>query len=150
LVAGGKLGESVAVRIGAKLPVAAGLLVLTLGLAIGATTTADSRYRLAAAWLSVFGVGVGVALAPAMDAVLGELPSERTGSGSAVSLTLRQVGAALGCRGARQRPILGVLAVVARAGSGVRARDDGRVVVFAAVCGAGAVAVGMLLPARQS
>jgi hypothetical protein len=31
-----------------------------------------------------------------MDAVLGELPAERTGSGTAVSLTLRQVGAALG------------------------------------------------------
>jgi hypothetical protein len=42
------------------------------------------------------GFGTGLALAPAMDAVLGELPVEQAGSGTALTMTLRQVGAALG------------------------------------------------------
>jgi hypothetical protein len=128
----------------------AGLLALTAGLAIGATTTVDSGYGLAATWLSVFGFGVGVALAPAMDAVLGELPAERTGSGTAVSLTLRQVGAALGVA------VLG--SVLASAYTpGVAGPEAAYVhamtvvlVVCAVVCGAGAMLIGALLPARRS
>lgn len=72
------------------------MLVLAGGLALGATTTVDSGYGFAATWLSIVGVGVGLTLAPAMDAVLGELPTERAGSGTALTMTLRQVGGALG------------------------------------------------------
>ena len=35
-------------------------------------------------------------MAPALDAVLGDLPLERAGSGSALTQAMRQVGAALG------------------------------------------------------
>ncbi|HEY7176559.1 MAG TPA: hypothetical protein VH442_16725, partial [Micromonosporaceae bacterium] len=41
-------------------------------------------------------IGTGAALTPAMDAVLGALPPDRSGSGTALTMTFRQVGAALG------------------------------------------------------
>jgi len=150
LVVGAKLGESVAARFGTKLPVTAGLLVVAAGLAIGATTTVDSGYELAAGWLGVFGAGAGMALAPAMDAVLGELPPERSGAGTAVSLTLRQVGAALGVAvlgsvlaSAYSPSVAGPAAAYVHAMTVV-------LVVCAVVCGTGAILVGALLPAAAA
>jgi len=46
--------------------------------------------------LALVGLGIGLALAPAMDAVLGALPPERSGSGTAITMTLRQAAGALG------------------------------------------------------
>lgn len=96
LIVGARTGELVSRRTGAKLPVAGGLLVIGAGLALGATTSVHSGYPFAAAWLAVVGAGTGLSLAPAMDAVLGELPPERSGAGSALTQTFRQVGGALG------------------------------------------------------
>src|SRR6185295_16215099 len=62
----------------------------------GATTTISQGYGHTATWLAIVGVGVGTALAPAMEAVLSELPPARAGAGTAITMTLRQVGAALG------------------------------------------------------
>ena len=96
LIVGAKSGETLARRIGARVPVTAGLLVIAGGLALGASTTVDSGYGLAATWLTIVGAGVGLSLAPAMDAVLGEVPTDRVGAGTALTMTLRQVGGALG------------------------------------------------------
>ncbi len=96
LIVGARGSEMLGRRLGAKVPVAAGLIFIAAGLALGATTTVHSGYGLAAAWLSVVGVGTGLSLAPAMDAVLGELPPERSGAGSALTQAFRQVGGALG------------------------------------------------------
>jgi len=96
LFAGAGLTERLIARAGSRVPIAAGLLVVAGGLGLGATTGVGDGYGFAATWLGVVGVGVGIALAPAMDAVLGELPPERSGAGTAVTMTLRQVGGALG------------------------------------------------------
>ncbi|MCZ7379896.1 MFS transporter [Micromonospora sp. WMMC250] len=96
LVIGAPTGERLAARWGYRVPVALGLLVLTGGLAWGATTDLDTGYSVIAAWLAAVGVGIGLALSPAMDAVLGALPAERSGAGTAITMTLRQVGGALG------------------------------------------------------
>jgi EmrB/QacA subfamily drug resistance transporter len=96
LIVGARSSELIARRIGATVPVAAGMFLIAAGLGLGAITGAHSGYGFVAGWLSVIGVGVGLALAPAMDAVLGELPPERSGSGTAMTMTLRQVGGALG------------------------------------------------------
>jgi Major Facilitator Superfamily len=82
--------------LGTKIPVTLGLAVIGGGLAWGATTTSGTGYGMTAAWLTVTGIGTGLALAPAMDAVIGTLPREAAGSGTALTQTLRQVGAALG------------------------------------------------------
>jgi EmrB/QacA subfamily drug resistance transporter len=82
--------------VGSKIPVALGMVVIAVGLAWGSLTTIDTGYGQVAAWLATTGVGTGLALVPAMDAVLGALPPERAGSGSALTMTMRQVGGALG------------------------------------------------------
>jgi EmrB/QacA subfamily drug resistance transporter len=96
LFLGAGLTEKLVVRLGSRAPIAAGLLLVGAGLGLGSTTGVADGYGFAATWLAVVGVGVGVALAPAMDAVLGELPPERSGAGTALTMTLRQVGGALG------------------------------------------------------
>src|SRR5262249_18020194 len=86
----------VAARIGTKIAVVVGMPALAIGLGLGAATRLTSGYGWTASWLAIVGFGTGLALAPAMDAVLGELPVEQAGSGTALTMTLRQVGAALG------------------------------------------------------
>jgi hypothetical protein len=63
-----------AVRTGYRLPVAVGLLLIGGGLALGAATDTSSSYTFVAGWLALAGLGMGSALAPATDAVLGVLP----------------------------------------------------------------------------
>ncbi|GAT06881.1 EmrB/QacA subfamily drug resistance transporter [Mycolicibacterium novocastrense] len=96
LIVGAPAGERLAARLGYRVPVSAGLAVLAAGLAIGATTDTSSGYGFVALWLAVVGAGIGAALSPAMDAVLGALPTEHAGAGTAITMTLRQVGGALG------------------------------------------------------
>ncbi|HEY7175272.1 MAG TPA: MFS transporter, partial [Micromonosporaceae bacterium] len=96
LIVGARGGERVGRRWGTKAGVATGLTVIAVALAIGATTSATSGYGFVAAWLVLLGIGTGAALTPAMDAVLGALPPDRAGSGTALTMTFRQVGAALG------------------------------------------------------
>jgi hypothetical protein len=95
-VVGAAAGARLAGRLGYRLPVAAGLLVIAGGLALGATTDLGSGYGLLAGWLALVGLGVGAALAPGTDAVLAVLPPERSGAGTALAYTLRQTGGALG------------------------------------------------------
>jgi EmrB/QacA subfamily drug resistance transporter len=96
LIMGVRASEALAARVGARIPVAAGMFVVAGGLALGATTSVDSGYALIGTWLSIIGIGVGLTLAPAMSAVLAEVPEERSGSGTALTMTLRQIGGALG------------------------------------------------------
>jgi EmrB/QacA subfamily drug resistance transporter len=96
LMLGAASGERVAARAGHRVSVAIGLLTVAAGLGIGATTDPDSAYGFAAGWFALVGLGIGLALAPAMDAVLGALPPEQSGSGTALTMTLRQTAGALG------------------------------------------------------
>lgn len=96
LVVGAPAGERIAAATRYRVPVTAGLLILAAGLAAGASTDVDTGFGFVAAWMAVVGLGIGLALSPAMDAVLGALPPERAGAGTAITMTLRQVGGALG------------------------------------------------------
>jgi fucose permease len=96
LVLGAGGADRIVARIGTRIPVAVGLLVIASALAVGATTSLGTSYGFAAGWLAAVGFGVGLSLAPSMDAVLGELPPDQSGSGTALTMTLRQVGGALG------------------------------------------------------
>ncbi|MFI5913665.1 MFS transporter [Dactylosporangium sp. NPDC051541] len=96
LFVGAPLGERIAHLTVTKLPVTAGLLIGAAGLALGARTEISSDYGLVATWLAVAGLGIGLAITPAMDAVLGSLPRDQAGSGTAITMTFRQVAGALG------------------------------------------------------
>ncbi|MEV6925912.1 MFS transporter [Dactylosporangium sp. NPDC051485] len=93
---GAPLGERLAHLTQTRIPVALGLLIGAAGMVMGARTGIGSGYGYVAAWLAITGAGVGLALTPSMDAVLGSLPRDDAGSGTAITMTLRQVGGALG------------------------------------------------------
>lgn len=96
LMVGGLASERAAARFGYRVTVTAGLGALAVGCLVAAATGPDSGYGLAATWLAVLGAGLGMALVPATDAVLGSLPPDRAAVGSALMQTMRQTGGAVG------------------------------------------------------
>ena len=96
LFVGSQVAERIAHRAGAKVPVATGFVLLAAGLILAALTSVSSGYWFAAIWISVTGLGLGFALPTAMDAAMGALSTERSGAGSALIMTLRQVGGTIG------------------------------------------------------
>jgi len=87
---------SPAPRAGAKTLVTAGFAVMAAALAAGAFTSISTGTGYGAAWFAVAGAGLGLAMPSAMNAALGALSAERSGTGSAVITAFRQVGATLG------------------------------------------------------
>jgi MFS transporter, DHA2 family, multidrug resistance protein len=79
-----------------KVLVTAGFTIMTIALAVGATTEVSSGTGFTAAWLAAFGLGLGVAMPQTMNAALSALSAERSGSGSAFISAMRQVGATIG------------------------------------------------------
>jgi EmrB/QacA subfamily drug resistance transporter len=80
----------------AKLPVAAGLALMAAGLAVMADSTAASglgHYIFATVLMAA---GMGFAMAPATDSIMGALPAAQAGVGSAVNDTTREIGGVLG------------------------------------------------------
>ncbi|MFC7481765.1 MFS transporter [Luedemannella flava] len=96
LIVGAAASERLVGRLGARIPITVGLVVAAVGLGLGARTDLGDGYASTALWLAVLGFGTGSAMAPAMAVVLDDLPAERAGAGTAITMTLRQVGAALG------------------------------------------------------
>jgi MFS transporter, DHA2 family, multidrug resistance protein len=82
--------------VGPKILVTAGFVVMAAGLGVGATTSAASGTAFTATWYAVAGLGLGLAMPAAMNAALGALSAERSGSGSALITAMRQVGATIG------------------------------------------------------
>jgi predicted MFS family arabinose efflux permease len=83
-------------RFGTRSVVAAGLLVTGSGLVVLSRAGIDTGYVLVAVSLVLSGLGLGLAMPPALDAVLASLPPSQTGVGTALSRTLQQIAASLG------------------------------------------------------
>jgi EmrB/QacA subfamily drug resistance transporter len=84
-------------RIGARGVVRVGLLlealaILGLGLSVGLGVSA----WVIAAWLFVYGMGVGMATAQLTGVILAEVPVNESGQASGLQSTVRQLGSALG------------------------------------------------------
>src|SRR5215208_2226970 len=82
--------------LGTKFAVALGLVVVAAALGILGTIDAASGYSVIALSLVVLGLGMGLAMAPATESIMGSLPRDQASIGSAVNDTVRQVGGALG------------------------------------------------------
>ena len=89
-------GTRLAVGIGNKAVVAAGLALFGIGLLWIATNTASTSYAAIAGQMLVGGGGLGLVTAPATEAILGAVPTDKAGVGSAVNDATRLFGAALG------------------------------------------------------
>ncbi len=89
-------GTRLALWIGNKAVVTAGLSLFGLALFWIATNTASTSYLVIAAQMVLGGGGMGLITAPATEAILGVVPKEKAGVGSAVNDATRLFGSALG------------------------------------------------------
>jgi EmrB/QacA subfamily drug resistance transporter len=83
-------------RVGTKRIVTAGLLTVTLALIGLSFISRTSPYLTVILLFCVMSAGMGMTMAPATESVMGSLPREKAGVGSAVNDTTRQMGGALG------------------------------------------------------
>jgi len=96
VVVGAIGGNVLASRLGARLSVSAGLFATAAGLVAFSRVGADTGYGLVAASLAVTGFGMGIALPTTLDIILGTLPADQTGAGSALTRALQQIAASFG------------------------------------------------------
>jgi DHA2 family multidrug resistance protein-like MFS transporter len=89
-------GQPLEPRATARSMVSIGFAVMAVALGVGALTSVTTGTGFTAAWFAVAGLGLGLAMPAAMNAALGALSAERSGSGSALITALRQVGATIG------------------------------------------------------
>jgi EmrB/QacA subfamily drug resistance transporter len=91
------LSARIAARLGTKITVSLGILLAAAGfLYFSQTMTATSTYGQMAVGMSIVSIGIGMTLSPATNSVMGSVPVNRAGVGSAMNDTTRQVGGALG------------------------------------------------------
>ncbi|HVM65927.1 MAG TPA: DHA2 family efflux MFS transporter permease subunit [Acidimicrobiales bacterium] len=84
------------IRYGNKLVVAVGMAFVCLGLLGYGLFQVDSPVWLVILMTMTIGMGMGNVLAPATDSIMGSLPREKAGVGSAMNDTTRQTGGAIG------------------------------------------------------
>ena len=85
-----------AARAGTKVVVTAGLALMAVGFALMAASTAQTGYSSLLPISIVIAAGMGLAMAPATESIMGSLPPAQAGVGSAVNDTTRSLGGALG------------------------------------------------------
>jgi MFS transporter, DHA2 family, multidrug resistance protein len=96
MLAGTRLAPWVIKHTGVRPVIAAGFVLSAVSLALGATTHIHTGYGFAAIWIALLGSGLALALPAAMNAAIGALSAERSGSGSGLLQALRQVGGTIG------------------------------------------------------
>ena len=177
VIAGAAPSDRLTARLGAKAMVASGLLVSAAGAVLCSRVGADSGFGLIAAAEAVIGLGLGLALPTAADAILGALPAAETGRGMALTRTLQFIGMSLGvailgsvlngayrsdlsghlgglpdqARAAAEQSVAGAAAVPHVFSAARDAYASGMsdvMLASAAVLGAAAVLVALFLPAR--
>lgn len=87
---------AIAARIGARRIVVIGLGLVTLGLALTSGFRTDSPYAYIGLSIGLVGIGMGLALPQATNAVLATVPRERSGMGSAVNDAVGELGGSFG------------------------------------------------------
>ena len=90
------ISATLTTRLGARYVTAAGLFVTAVGLGVMATLGLHSSDLHVAGVLFVIASGLGLAMTPATDAIMGAVPKEQFGVGSAVNDTVREIGGAFG------------------------------------------------------
>jgi EmrB/QacA subfamily drug resistance transporter len=115
MIVASRLSVVIAGRAGTKVAVAGGLGTVALALAQFATFEVDTGYGPIAAALTTLGLGIGLAMSPATDAIMGALPRAKAGIGSAMNDVVREVGGTLG---------VAVLGSILTSGYGTAMNDD--------------------------
>jgi EmrB/QacA subfamily drug resistance transporter len=120
-----------AARIGTKVVVTSGLALMAVGFGLMAVVTIHTGFAFLMVASVIIAGGMGLAMAPATESIMGSLPRAQAGVGSAVNDTTRFLGGALGVAlagsvaasvfASHLRPVLAHLPVhlAAQAGSSV-------------------------------
>lgn len=90
------ISPRIAERIGTRITVVIGLMMVVAGLAGAAYLTADSAYWHIGGSLGLMGLGLGMVLPQATNGILASVPRERAGMGSAVNDGMSELGGSLG------------------------------------------------------
>jgi len=88
--------SNMVLRFGNKIVVATGLLGVALSLSMFRVLSTGSALWETMVVTLVLGTGMGLVFAPATDSIMGSLPREKAGVGSAMNDTTRQTGGAIG------------------------------------------------------
>jgi hypothetical protein len=147
------LGTKLAVRVGNKAVVAAGLALFGGALLWIGTVSQSTPYMALVGQMLLGGGGLGLITAPATEAIMGVVPTEKAGVGSAVNDATRLFGAALGVA------VIGSIAA-SLYGNRLRATFPHHIPVHAALAAKGSVGgalvaaqdlarSGLVIPAHQ-
>jgi EmrB/QacA subfamily drug resistance transporter len=91
------IAPRLAARFGSTRVVAGGLSLMSAGFLVAATTSATSAYwGTVVLTMVLIAFGLGLTTAPATEAIMGSLPRDKAGVGSAVNDTTRELGGTLG------------------------------------------------------
>jgi EmrB/QacA subfamily drug resistance transporter len=142
-------------RFGTKCIVASGLAMMSAGFVVAATITTTSGYwgRIIIS-MALMAAGLALTSGPASEAVVGAVPAAKTGAGSAVNDTTRELGGALGVAvigsvfASRYAP--DVSASLARLGLHGPAVNSARGSLIAGLASAARLPVGLRTPATDA
>ncbi|GKQ36633.1 MFS transporter [Streptomyces sp. A012304] len=93
---GNGAGVKLAAKIGNRFVILTGMLLMVASFALLTTVTADSGFTVPAIALGLLGLGAGLAMPAAVAALMGTIPEDKAGVGSALNDTIQQAGTALG------------------------------------------------------
>jgi predicted MFS family arabinose efflux permease len=83
-------------KAGTKVVVAGGLTTVAVALSLYTGFDVDTAYAQFAVALFLMGLGMGLAMSPATEAIMGALPRAKAGVGSAMNDVVRELGGTLG------------------------------------------------------
>lgn len=96
VIAGALPSDRLTARLGTRAMVAGGLAVGAVGTALLSRAGADSGFGQIATAEAVIGLGIGLAMPPAVDAILAALPPAETGAGTGLTRTLQFIAMSFG------------------------------------------------------
>ncbi len=96
VVAGSVAATKLMPRVATKYLIVAGMVGISVSLALISRLTVASPYVAFAAVLSFMSLGMGLVMTPATDAIMGAVGKARAGVGSATNDTTRELGSAMG------------------------------------------------------
>jgi EmrB/QacA subfamily drug resistance transporter len=91
------MSAKVAQRVGTKVAVGTGILIASAGLFyLSQIAEADTSYSMIVLVMCIISMGMGLTMSPATNSIMGSLPVNKAGVGSAMNDTTRLLGGALG------------------------------------------------------
>lgn len=91
------MSAQVAKRLGIKYTVALGIFIAGMGLLyMSQIYDVDTPYGTILIGMAILGAGMGTAMSPATDSIMGSVPPAKAGVGSAMNDTTRELGGAMG------------------------------------------------------